>query len=482
MRLAGASQSLSPSHPKLLKPRPDIRYDGRMSSTDSQACLPGYDEALARVLAHVPPLGSCTAPLMQALGRVLREAVKTDRDQPPFHRSAMDGFAVIGSRIQAGTWYDVTGGVAAGGRLLGEGEGRSGVIRIATGAPVFGPFDAVIPIEQAQVMKEGGSERVRFHEAVFKPGQHIHRQAADAKRDDVVLAAGTLIGPQHIGIAAAVGATRLTVAQQPRITLLTTGDEVVDPATTTDRLGPQQIRNSNGPMLAAFFAALGTPLLEHAHVGDDPEQTRAAAREALSHSHLVITNGGISAGQRDWLPWAWSKLGLGTIIKGVAIQPGRPVLVCGDGTISDLLGISDFGFEGMKGTGARSASCKSEIRNPKSQFPSKLVLGLPGNPVSVLATAHLFAWPVVRRMLMGDADGAALPWRRVTLAQPVKATSKREVFRAARMQRDGGASVIHWQGSGDLIHTATADGFVRLPRTDEPIEAGTTVDFLPLVR
>lgn len=428
-----------------------------MSCADSKMTLPGYDDALARVLAHVPALGVEGVPLDQALGRVLRQAVKADRDQPPFHRSAMDGFAVIASRINARQWYDVTGIVAAGGAPLAQGQGQSGVIRIATGAPVAQPFDAVIPVELAQVEKQGDTERVRFQVTEIKVGQHIHPQGADARREDVVLRAGLVLAPQHIGIAAAVGATKLTVSQLPRITLLTTGDEVVDPATATAALGPQQIRNSNGPMLTAFFTALGTPLLEHMHVGDDPEQTRAAAREALSRSHLVVTNGGISAGQRDWLPWAWSKLGLGVVIKGVAIQPGKPVLVCSD---SDR-----------------------DNSDSQSDIASKLVLGLPGNPVSVLATAHLFAWPAIRHMLLGaDAASASLPWRRVVLSEATKASSKREVFRAANLVRDGGAAVIGWHGSGDLMHTAMADGFVRLPRTDDIIEVGTLVDFLPMLR
>ena len=110
------------------------------------------------------------------------------------------------------------------------------------------------------------------------------------------------------------------------------------------------------------------------------------------------------------------------------------------------------------------------------------MLGLPGNPVSVLATAHLFVWPVLRMMLSGhDVERAALPWRTVRLSEPAKATSKREVFRAAKLNGDGTASVIQWHGSGDLMHTAEADGFVRLPRQDEEIPAGTSVWFLALV-
>ena len=443
-----------------------------MAGNEVKSPLPGYDEALARVLAAVPRLGVERVPLREALGRVLREDVMADRDQPPFDRSAMDGFAVRSDRVRAGVVYAVTGGVAAGGLPPVASAADTGVIRIATGAPVPAPFDAVIPIELAEVVRDGNGERVTFRVGAEKVWMNVHRRAADAKARDVVLRAGTVLGPQHIGIAAAVGAATLIVAQRPRITLLTTGDEVVPFETATDALNPQQIRNSNGPMLTAFFAAIGAPILEHVHVSDDPEETRAAAREALSRSHLIVTNGGISAGQRDWLPWAWSKLGMGVVLKGAAIQPGRPVLVCSDAATSELDSQSEI------------SNLKSGISNLKSQLaesPSKLVLGLPGNPVSVLATAHLFAWPVVRLMLMNDSAKAVLPWRSVPLAESTRASSKRQVFRAAALNRDGSAAVIHWHGSGDLMHTAAADGLVRLPVTEAPIEAGTIVDFLPLV-
>lgn len=419
---------------------------------DTRTALPTYDEALALVLPHAPPLGDEAAPLREALGRVLRRDVMADRDQPPFDRSAMDGFAVRVEDVARGGALPVVGSVAAGGapesfhNPIAPGTAR----RIATGAPLPAGADAVVPIEQAVIDGQPGSETVKFIIDKALPFQNVHRQASDASRGQVLIRAGTRLGPQHIGIAAAVGESELLVAERPRITLLSTGDEVVSPEVATCNLEPQQIRNSNSPMLAALLAALGAPLTHHEHVPDEPEVTLAAAREALSRSHLVITIGGVSVGQRDFLPPSWKRLGLETVLHGVNIQPGKPVFV------------------------ARDAS--------------KLVLGLPGNPVSVLCTAHLFLWPLLRAML-GAADasgggggGEGLPWFRVRLASEVKASKKRQVFRAARLNPDGAASVIHWHGSGDLVHTADADGFVRLPMQDEPIAPETAVPFLPLIR
>ncbi len=441
--------------------------------------LPGYDEALALLLRYAPALPEEEVDLGEALGRTLRRAVVADRDQPPFHRSAMDGFAIRTAEYARGHLYGVTGSVAAGQTDWQELSNRAGVLRIATGAPVPDGFDAVIPIERASVSTDHGTEQVMFELDEVKPWQSIHRRATDAHAGDVVIEPDMRLGPQHIGIAAAVGAKRLTVAARPRITLLTSGDEVRPCETETATLEPQQIRNSNGPMLRALLAALGAPLLNHVHVPDEPEQTLAAAREALSHSHIVVTVGGVSVGQRDLLPWAWQKLGLGTVLHGVAIQPGKPLLVCSDAKENAEGEMRNA--ESQQSNEPR-ASEHSALRIPNSEFaPTKLVLGLPGTPVSVLATANLFLRALLLRMFAGNAArDAGLPWRAVRLAEAVRAKRSRQVFRAAKLNGDGTATVIQWHGSGDLIHTAGADGFVRLPLQDEPAAAGSEVAFLAL--
>ena len=150
----------------------------------------------------------------------------------------------------------------------------------------------------------------------------------------------------------------------------------------------------------------------------------------------------------DFIPWAWHKLGLRTIVHGVAIQPGKPLF----------------------------AAVPDNPEDPE-HIGNKLVIGLPGNPVSVLCTAHLFVWPLVRRML---GMGNALPWRLVSSANSVSCKSKRQIFRAARLLPENQVEVLGWHGSGDLMHTAQADGWVRLPLQDQPIEPGTTLPFLPI--
>lgn len=403
--------------------------------------LPTYDQALATILDHVQPLGARQVNLPEALGTVLDRDVIADRDQPPFDRSSVDGFAVEGPKIAPDRIYRVSGTISAGAPVIPFPGDPASVLRIATGAVVPDGANAVIPIELSRVEQVRGHEIVRFTVDSVKAGANIHCRGIDAPAGSVVLERGTRLGPHHMGIAATMGVTHLEVSRVPRVTLLTTGDEVRPPATPTTALEPQQIRSSNGPLLASLLKALGVPLLHHEHLPDEPEQTLTAAREAIGRSHLVITVGGVSVGERDLLPWAWNRLALEPVLHGVAIQPGKPLFV------------------------ARDAN--------------KLVVGLPGNPVSVLVTAHLFVWPIIRAM---QKQPAGLPWRTVTMSHNTAARNDRQLFRSTRIGQDGRAEVIEWHGSGDLVHTASAHGFVRLPLIEKGVEAGEQVPFLPMVQ
>ncbi len=418
-------------------------YHIRMADTYHTTALPSYDEALSKVLARVAVLDEASVPLGGALGRVLCQDIVADRDQPPFDRSAMDGYAVRVGELAADQQQPIVATIPAGGVADPGCDLTAGVARIATGAAVPGAYDAVIPVEQAN--ESSGGQCVSFSTADVKSGACIHRHGADARAGQVLIPAGTLLGAPHIGIAAAVGAVMLTVKHRPSVSLITTGDEVRPPATATNDLEAQHIRNSNGPMLDALLSGLGTELMDHVHVVDDPDATRAAAQEALTKSDLVVTVGGVSAGRRDYLPSVWEALGLETIVKGVAIQPGKPVLIA------------------------------QPVDNCE-----KLVIGLPGNPVSVLATAHLFVWPVVRAML---GLSPALPWRRVWLSHEVKPNPRREAFRPARLIGDTRDQVemIHWQGSGDLVHTSTSSGFLRIPAQEQTLQPGSQARFLPMI-
>lgn len=402
--------------------------------------LPGYSDALARVLAAGEPLEVVGQSYRDALGLTLAQDLFADRDQPPFHRSAMDGFAVHAVDIQTGAMLRITGTVAAGAEphcyQTPVAEGCA--YRIATGAPLPAGADTVIPVELSYIDEVDGS-RVGFEVDQFPVGKNIHRQGVDARAGHCVLRAGTVLGPHHIAIAVATGHTLLPVHRSLRVTLLTTGDEVRPPETLLHELEPQQIRNSNGPLVVALLSLLGVKNVTHLHLPDEPEPTMEAAKESLQHSDMVLTVGGVSAGQRDHLPATWQKLDVTPILHGVAIQPGKPV------------------FCAVK--------------------QGTMILGLPGNPVSVLATAHLFAWPLICRLL-----NRPLPqWQSVTLCDAYDAQPGRDRFRLVRLSASE-ASLITSQGSGDLMHTAPADGFVWLKHAQEPCESGQIVPFLPLLQ
>ena len=441
-----AADRASSAYASLLKLTPKQSMGAHIPS---KRALPTYEEALERIFASTRTAGVEIVSQKDALGRVLRAPVRADRDQPAFDRATMDGFAVRTGDITPGRPIPIAGTILAGAPQedwqcpLSTGK----VVRIATGAPLPPGADAVIPIEKAVVDESVDPPHVQFKIEHVKPWLHIHPQGADARSGQVVLEPGIKLAPHHLSIAATVGATELTVARFPRISLLTSGDEVRPSTTPTHELGRQQIRNSNGPALVAMLRAIGAPVSCHVHVPDDKELTIYHAAKALSESDLIVTVGGVSVGSHDLWASAWQALGMTTILHGVAIQPGKPLLV---------------------------------VQTPEGNDVT-LIVGLPGNPVSVLATAHLFLVPVIGQMLGISPATGSLRWRRVELAADVKASPARQLFRAATLDDDLRAHIIDWHGSGDLMHTDKADGFVRLPVTDQHVAAGTRVPYMTMV-
>lgn len=407
-----------------------------MTSPRSTSSLPLYEEALRRILDHVAPLDRVEeAALAESTRRVLAADVRADRDYPPFNRSAMDGYALRAADVGRFESFEVIGMVAAG--TAGNVALKLGqAVRIATGAPLPPDADAVIPHEQSD-----RREPVRFTVGAVEAWSSVHRRGADASAGEIVIGRGTPLGAQHLGVLATIGCARVPVFARPRVAILTSGDEVL--AHDAPRLADHQIRNSNQPMLASIVESMGGALGAVKHLPDRPGETTAALREAIAAHDVVITVGGISAGERDCFHEALAACSVETILKGAAIQPGKPIYVG---------------------------------RTPRSDSPA-LVVGLPGNPVSVLATAHLFLWPILRTLGGMVAD---LPWTLVCLSKEVRPNAHRQAFRPSKWDRaNGSIEVLHWAGSGDLIHTSRADGLCALPMADEPLPAGSMLRLLP---
>jgi len=397
--------------------------------------LPEYADALRTALTGIDAITD-TEMVRRAdtAGRVLAAPIKADRDLPSFDRAQLDGYAIRSGDLGRVESFPVVADIAAG--MPADVTVETGqCVKIATGAPVPGHLDAVIGHEQSD-----RADPVRFTIRSIDPGHAVHPRGADANAGDTLVAPGTVLGPRHLGIAATVGADRIEVVRRPRVVLLTSGDEVVADGVP---VATHQIRNSNGPMITAMAQRIGGELVEHKHVADDRQQSTDAVAAALAGGDLVITVGGISAGERDHFPAALDAGGVTLSVHGAAIQPGRPVMV------------------------GRTAG-------------GTVTLGLPGNPVSAMACMCLFGWPIIRGLLGLDP---ALPWRWVELAEPVNPNPRRRAFRPAILvaaEPNGERiRVPAWAGSGDLAHTAPTDGLLELPAQPQPVVAGTRLRFLP---
>lgn len=398
--------------------------------------LPLYREALAAALDGIAPLsGAERVDLSGAAGRVLAEPIVADRALPPFDRAQMDGYALRAAEVGRVKAFPVVATIAAG-RAADVTVPPGRCVAIATGAPLPPGADAVVPHEWSD-----RGDPVRFEVTTIQPGHAVHPRGADAAAGVVLLSPGTPLGAHHVGIAASAGCTALPVRRRPRAVVITSGDEVVPVG--SDVL-PHQIRNSNGPMVALLLEAIGAGPIEHHHVPDEPGPTREAVGAALRRADLLVTVGGVSAGDRDHFPGAFEGHGVTASVSGARIQPGRPILV---------------GRAPGAGRGAAGA----------------VVVALPGNPVSALACTCLFVWPIVRALLGLDP---ALPWRDAVLAEPVKPNPTRQAFRPAALAPDGRVRVPKWAGSGDLAHTASTHGLVELPMQEAAVLAGTPLRFL----
>jgi len=392
---------------------------------------PRYPEALGALLgsinrtSHVEPVE-----LADCCGRVLAEPVQADRDLPPFNRASMDGYALRSSDVAPGRSFPVAGRIAAGhdGSLT---VAAGSCVAIATGAPVPHELDAVIQHEMSD-----RRDPASFTIDSVAPGKNIHPRGADARRGDVVLHLGTALQPHHIGIAASVGRTSLRVNRRPRVAILTSGDEIITPDASPH---PHQVRNSNGAMLIALARQMGAEVVHSQHLPDDLVTTRDSIATQLEHCDVIATVGGISAGERDCFRTAFEMCEVQCIVARALLQPGGPIYA-----------------------GRHAGGCT--------------VIGLPGNPVSVLACACLFLWPVVRKL---SGLNGSLPWREVSLAEPVTPNASRQAFRPAILHADSRVSVPSWAGSGDLVHTTLTHGLLELPIQKEPVAAGTTLRFLP---
>jgi molybdopterin molybdotransferase len=384
------------------------------------------DEALAAVLARCSALPGEAVAVRDARGRVLAADARAASDLPPFDSSAMDGYAVRAADTPGR--LRVAGHSAAG--LPAAAELRAGeATEISTGAVVPAGADAVVQVERT--VRDGGDVQV---EAV-EPGENVRPRGGDARRDDVVVAVGTLLRPSQLGAIAAAGVAGVSCGRRPRAVVLPTGSEL-RPAGT--ELAPGEIYESNGTLLRAQLESAGATVEVREPVVDDADASRVALQHALE-ADVLLTSGGVSVGEHDLVRSLLAELGVEEVFWGVAVRPGKPL------------------FFGVRG--------------------STLVFGLPGNPVSTLVGFELFVRPALAA-LQGAADPGP-HYLSGRLARPVRRNALRDDLIRATFDGDALAP-LSGQESHMIARAAVARALVRNPRGDGELAAGEHVSWLPL--
>jgi len=394
--------------------------------------LASVDEARAMMLAQIEPLAAEKISCPDANGRLLREEVIAERDQPPFSVSAMDGWAVRQADIP-GT-LQVVGESAAGHGWSGT-LGRGETVRISTGA--FIPDGADWVVIQEEVVRKGDQVTI----GATGESSFIRPRGGDFARGTSLLSAGTRLDPWRIALAASAGHAMVEVSIRPRVAIVATGDEL---AVAGSAPGEWQIHDSVGPGLAAWFGARGCDATLLEAVPDDHGAVSASVQRV--DCDLLVMTGGASVGDHDLVKPALRDLGLEMIVDGVAVRPGKPTW---------------FGRLGKGGW----------------------VLGLPGNPVSAMVCAELFAAPIIAAL-----EGAAPIdlMRRARLGKALSANGPREHYMRATIRHDelGGliAEAATDQDSSLLSVLSSAGGLIRRLPNASPAAAGDAVEILPLDR
>ncbi len=397
-------------------------------------------DLVERILASVSPLPDFPQPLMEALGLALAEDVSATISLPGFDNSGMDGYAVTHADVAAASddnpvHLPVVGEIGAGqAGLMALSPGSAA--KIMTGAPVPTGCDAIVPYEWT----DRGVAQVRITRA---PGKHQHIRFAgeDVAEGDLLLEHGTVLGPRHLGLLAAVGRATVRCRPRPRVVVISTGSELREPGTT---LGRDSIYDGNSYLLAASARAAGAIAYRVGIVPDDPRTFTDALSDQLVRADLVVTSGGVSEGDFDVVKEALSSLG-SLWFGGVAMQPGKPQ---GFGTVGD---------------------------------DNTPIFTLPGNPVSAYISFETFVLPAIRRM-MGKLPYSR-PLTRARLTHGISSPEGKQQMVRASWDRDrGGAFVspVGGHGSHLLGDLAASDALIVVPPDTTALQAGDMVQVLRL--
>jgi molybdopterin molybdotransferase len=397
-----------------------------------------YTVARSRVLAAAKALPAETVPLLQALERTLARDIRARENIPPFTKATMDGYAVravdtrppgpeAGRSVVLAVREDLPAG-----RLSRKAVGPGQTVRIMTGAPLPDGADAVVMVEDT----ESAGRTVRVHRAI-KTGDNIGLAGEDLKKGEIALVRGTLIGPAETGMMAAAGLARVPVTRRPKLAVIATGDEIVEPG-EPKRAG--QIRNSNGPALTALAVRAGAVPI-YLGIARDRNASLAAKLARTKGVDILVLSGGVSVGDYDLVRAKLEASGVRPVFWQVRIKPGKPVF---------------FGIRGRQ-----------------------LVFGLPGNPTSAMVTFHLFVRPAIDRLL-----GRAVPGPEAATAvleETIVLKPGRTQFLRGVLKADGPCLRVaphEDQRSGVLRSMVRSRALIVVPADAARLEAGREVEIL----
>jgi molybdopterin molybdotransferase len=388
-------------------------------------------EASIAIQGAMPAFGTEIVPLHHAIGRVLRQAVHAERDQPPFDRVMMDGIALRHADFAGGTReYPIQARQHAGDTALTVEPGHC--IEIMTGSSLPEGVDCIVPVERISV-QDG--------DAVIEPGyeaklrQHIHARGSDHAEGALLLRPGSRIAPADIAVIASAGLPEVEVSALPTIRMISTGNELVAAGAPIE---PQQIRSSNGPAIVAMLAQQGYSDTVHDHLIDDLDVLRERVAGHLDEANVLVLSGGVSMGKADFIPQVLDELGVKLIFHKISQRPGKPMW---------------FGI------------------GPQQQ----VVFALPGNPVSTIICCRQYVLPA-----LAHASGAAAKNPEfATLAQDVAFRPKLTCFLPTRLVSNAAGAVlampVHTNTSGDFAALSGTDGYLELALEETYFPTGTTV-------
>lgn len=386
-------------------------------------------QARALIQQHTPALSKELVSLAQAQGRVLREAIASPEDLPPFDRSAMDGYAILEN--DNSDELEVVGEIRAGqviDRRLRVGQ----AMRIFTGAQL--PGEGLKVVIQEHVEVHGSRIRVMKR----SPGSNVRLRGEDARAGEILLEPGKILDATALALLATIGKISVLVSRQPRILHLTTGDEVVPPEQTP---APGQIRNSNASLIAALCREQGIGDVKHLHAPDDLKTMIEILAKVRSDSFdLILISGGSGSGSYDFSAELFRHLGATIHFREVNVRPGKP-LIFGTST-------------------------------------SQTVFGLPGNALSHFACFHLFGRPALDRLQARSVGG----YTKGILVETISDTfNARETWWPARVGLCEGrldCRALPWKSSGDITRLPAATGLIHVPASTPELASGTMVEVL----